>query len=59
MDIDTRNELETKVGIPADAVVTHAEMIRAFETFKNEARKSASFIRQNLSLPSPWVGEVY
>ena len=38
MDIDTNNplhnELETKAGIPLDAVVTHAEMMRAFEAFK-------------------------
>ena len=34
MDIDTHNELETKAGIPFDAVVTHAEMMRAFEAFK-------------------------
>ncbi len=34
MDIDTSNELETKAGIPLDAVVTHAEMMRAFEAFK-------------------------
>jgi HK97 family phage major capsid protein len=34
MDIDTRNELETKAGIPPEAVVTHAEMTRAFEAFK-------------------------
>ena len=34
MDIDTRNELETKAGLPHDAVVTHAEMMRAFEAFK-------------------------
>jgi len=33
MDIDTGN-LETKAGIPHDAVVTHAEMMRAFEAFK-------------------------
>jgi len=32
MDIDT--QLETKAGIPHDAVVTHAEMMRAFEAFK-------------------------
>jgi HK97 family phage major capsid protein len=32
MDIDT--DLETKAGIPHDAVVTHAEMMRAFEAFK-------------------------
>jgi len=34
MDIDTNNELETKAGIPPDSVVTHAEMMRAFEEFK-------------------------
>ena len=34
MDIDTHNELETKSGIPLDAVVTHAEMMRAFDAFK-------------------------
>ena len=34
MDIDTRNELETKAGIPLDAVVTHVEMMRALEAFK-------------------------
>ena len=34
MEIDTHNELETKAGIPLDAVVTHGEMMRAFETFK-------------------------
>ena len=32
MDIDTN--FETKAGIPHDAVVTHAEMMRAFEVFK-------------------------
>ena len=39
MDIDThtdfqRTDLETKAGIPLDAVVTHADMMRAFEAFK-------------------------
>src|SRR6476646_1754223 len=40
MDIDTG--LETKAGIPHDAVVTHAEMVRAFEAFKetNDERLS-------------------
>jgi HK97 family phage major capsid protein len=40
MDIDT--ELETKAGIPHDAVVTHADMMRAFEAFKeaNDERLS-------------------
>lgn len=32
MDIDT--DLETKAGIPLDAVVTHGEMMRAFDAFK-------------------------
>jgi HK97 family phage major capsid protein len=34
MDIETDTGLETKAGIPPDAVVTHAEMMRAFEEFK-------------------------
>jgi HK97 family phage major capsid protein len=34
MDIDTHTDLETKAGIPHDAVVTHADMMRAFEAFK-------------------------
>ena len=34
MDIDTHDGLETKAGIPHDAVVTHGEMMRAFEAFK-------------------------
>jgi HK97 family phage major capsid protein len=34
MDIDTQTELETKAGFPQDAVVTHGEMMRAFEEFK-------------------------
>jgi len=34
MDIDTRNDFETKAGLPHDAVVTHAEMMHAFEAFK-------------------------
>lgn len=32
MEIDT--DLETKAGIPHDAVVTHGELMRAFEAFK-------------------------
>ncbi len=39
MDTETTT-LETKSGIPLDAVVTHAEMMRAFEAFK-EAMTSA------------------
>ena len=48
MDIDTNNhlhnDLETKAGIPLDAVVTHAEMMRAFEAFKetNDQRLALS-----------------
>ena len=34
MDIDSHTELETKAGIPHDAVVTHGELMRAFEAFK-------------------------
>ena len=34
MDIDTGTGLETKAGIPHDAVVTHGDMMRAFEAFK-------------------------
>ena len=34
MDIDTDTTLETKAGIPPDAVVTHGELMRAFEAFK-------------------------
>jgi HK97 family phage major capsid protein len=35
MDIDPHNELQTKAGIPLDAVVTHSEVMRAFEAFKD------------------------
>jgi HK97 family phage major capsid protein len=43
MDIDTDNNLETKAGIPLDAVVTHGELMRAFEAFKetNDERLAA------------------
>jgi len=34
MEIDTQTELGTKAGIPLDAVVTHGELMRAFEAFK-------------------------
>jgi predicted phage gp36 major capsid-like protein len=34
VDIDTQIVLETTAGIPLDAVVTHGEMMRAFEAFK-------------------------
>jgi HK97 family phage major capsid protein len=42
MDIDTG--LETKAGVPHDAVVTHGEMMRAFEAFKetNEERLAST-----------------
>jgi HK97 family phage major capsid protein len=35
MEFDTDTALETKAGIPADAIVTHGEMMRAFEAFKD------------------------
>ena len=45
MDIDTHDELETgletKAGIPSDAVVTHAELMRAFEEFKEANERTA------------------
>jgi HK97 family phage major capsid protein len=34
MDIETHSGLEIKAGVPHDAVVTHGEMMRAFEAFK-------------------------
>ena len=34
MEIATHTDLETKAGIPSEALVTHAEMMRAFEAFK-------------------------
>ena len=51
MDIDTHTELETKSGIPLDAVVTHAEMMRAFDAFK-EAND------QRLALEQKRAGDV-
>ena len=47
MDIDTHTELETKAGIPLDAVVTHGELMRAFEAFKqaNDERLALSQTR--------------
>src|SRR5215467_3305606 len=40
MIIECQNELETKAGVPSEAIVTHAEMMRAFDAFKetNDAR---------------------
>lgn len=40
MEADTNDQLETKAGVPHEAVVTHGEMMRAFEAFKeiNDAR---------------------
>ena len=35
MDIDTHADFETKAGLPHDAAVTHAEMMQAFEAFKD------------------------
>ena len=40
MEVDVQNKFETKAGIPHEAVVTHGEMMRAFDAFKeaNDAR---------------------
>jgi HK97 family phage major capsid protein len=42
MDIDT--QLETKAGVPSDALVTHGDMMRLFEEFKqtNDQRLTAN-----------------
>jgi HK97 family phage major capsid protein len=42
MDLITHDHLETKAGLPPDAVVTHTEMMRAFEAFReaNDERLS-------------------
>jgi HK97 family phage major capsid protein len=42
MDVNLQDELETKAGVPQEAVVTYAEMMRAFEEFKeaNDQRLS-------------------
>src|SRR5262249_33497149 len=42
MEIETDTALETKAGIPAEPAVTHAELMRAFEEFKevNDQRLS-------------------
>jgi HK97 family phage major capsid protein len=34
MDLDMHDRLETKAGLPPDTVVTHGEMMRAFEAFR-------------------------
>ena len=35
MDIDKSDRLEIKAGLPAEAMATHDEMLRAFEAFRN------------------------
>jgi HK97 family phage major capsid protein len=35
MDLITHDHLETKAGLPPDATVTHAEMMRAFDAFRD------------------------
>src|ERR1051325_10707917 len=42
-DMETETQLETKAGIPPDALVTHGDMMRLFEDFKqtNDKRLSA------------------
>ena len=62
MDIDTHNELETKSGIPLDAVVTHAEMMRAFDAFKEtndqrlalEQKRAGDVGCAPIPLPTDW-----
>ncbi len=34
MDMDARDQLETKAGLPPDGLVTHDDMMRAFDAFK-------------------------
>jgi HK97 family phage major capsid protein len=46
MDIETNTGLETKAGIPPDTVVTHAEMMRAFEEFKEANDKRLAGIER-------------
>jgi HK97 family phage major capsid protein len=43
MDMDARDPLETKAGLPPEGLVTHDEMMRAFEAFKegNDQRLAA------------------
>jgi HK97 family phage major capsid protein len=40
MEVDMQDKLETKAGIPQEAIVTHGEMMRAFDAFReaNDAR---------------------
>ena len=58
MDMDLQSELETKAGIPPEAVVTHGEMMRAFEAFKetnderlvaNERRRGDPLVEEKLA----------
>lgn len=60
MDIES-NELETKAGIPAaapgDAAVTHSEMMRAFESFKEAARNWAS-ARKSLPIEQRYTARI-
>lgn len=57
MDIDTQTELETKAGLPQDAVVTHAEMMRAFEEFKeaNDQRIAEKRCGGNCCASLGWI----
>jgi HK97 family phage major capsid protein len=43
MDIESYDDLETKAGLPPDAVVTHGEMMQIYETFRqaNDERLAA------------------
>ena len=46
MDIETHDELETKVGIPPEAVVAHGEMMRAFEALKEANDETSRVFRR-------------
>ncbi len=41
MDIDTHAELETKAGLPPEAGLMQADMLRAFEAYKETSGSTA------------------
>ncbi len=52
MDHETPNALETKAGIQLDAMVTHAEMMRAFVAFRGDPN------HERLALSEKRAGDV-
>ena len=58
MDIDT--QLETKAGLPPDALVTHGDMMRLFEDFKqtNDERLASTDKRRGDVLLEEKVGRM-